>query len=119
MTTFIKVKNTFEGIHRYKDAPIQVEFLSDYHRHVFVVETKIEVFHDDRELEFIMVKREINEFFKSKMENTEYTYWFMDELSCEQVAIQLHEFLTKKYGKRKMIIEVSEDDENSAILEGE
>ena len=119
MKTYIVVKNQFEGIHRYKDAPEQVLFLRGYHRHIFNVKTKIEVFHDDRELEFIIVKRAIDNFLKSKTENTEGEYWFMENLSCEQVARQIYDFLIKQYGERKIIIEISEDGENSAVLEGE
>ena len=117
MKMFIAVTNFFEGIHRYKDAPQQVDFLRNYHRHIFNIKTKIEVFHDDRELEFIMVKRNINNFINSCLNDE--GYFFMENLSCEQFADKLYEYLIKEYGQRKITIEVSEDDENCAIFEGE
>jgi len=118
MKTFITVKNQFEGIHRYKDAPEEVSFLKDYHRHLFTIKSKIEVFDEDRELEFIIVKRSIDWFVNEKKENKQ--YWFLDNMSCEQIAKLIYEFLQDRYGtNRKITIEVSEDNENSAIIEGE
>lgn len=116
MKTYITVKNQFEGIHRYKDAPEEVYFLRDYHRHIFTIKTKIEVFGEDRELEFILVKRLIDNFLTIKKEGK--TFWLLDNMSCEQIGLMLWNFLKQKYGKeRKITIEVSEDDENSAIIE--
>ena len=46
-----------EGIHKYPDAPEGVEFLKYPHRHMFKFRVAIQVFHDDRELEFILFKR--------------------------------------------------------------
>lgn len=115
MKTFITVKNQFEGVHKYSNAPEEVKFLRNDHRHIFVVTSKIEVFHEDRELEFIMVKHLINNFLISHG-----TVWFMETLSCEQVAIQIYNLLKEKYGsERKISVEVSEDNENSAVIEEE
>lgn len=116
--TYIVVKNQFEGVHRYKDAPKQVDFLRDYHRHIFTIKSKIQVFHDDRELEFIIVKRFIDEFINKNIREQQQTYWFMDNLSCEQVCFMIYSILKEQYGKtRKISIEVSEDGENSAVIE--
>ena len=54
MYSYIIVKTSFRGFHQYKDAPDQVAFLKNLHRHDFIVEAKIEVKHDDRELEFFI-----------------------------------------------------------------
>ena len=117
MKTFITVKNQFEGVHKYKDAPEQVKFLRNDHRHIFVITSKIEVFHEDRELEFIIVKHLINDFLNSQIENN---VWYMDNLSCEQVATKIYTLLKNNYGfERKISVEVSEDNENSAIIEEE
>lgn len=117
MKTFITVKNQFEGVHKYADAPEEVKFLRNDHRHIFVITSKIEVFHEDRELEFIMVKHLINNFLKERIFDN---VWHMDTLSCEQVALMIYNLLKEKYGfERKISVEVSEDNENSAIVEEE
>ena len=45
-----------EGIHKYPDAPDGVEFLKYPHRHIFHFRVELEVFHDDRDVEFILLK---------------------------------------------------------------
>ena len=56
---FIFVTFQKEGIHCYPDAPKGVEFLKHPHRHMFHFRVDIEVFHDDRDIEFILFKREL------------------------------------------------------------
>ena len=46
-----------EGIHKYPDAPKEVEFLKYPHRHIFKFKVAIEVFHGDRDIEFFIFKR--------------------------------------------------------------
>lgn len=104
MKSSIVVRTNFEGIHRYADAPQEVAFLQEPHRHVFYVEVEMEVFHDDRELEFIMVKRNLNKFL--------YTKPFGIRSSCEQMATEIIRFLVETYGERQMIVSVFEDGEN-------
>lgn len=118
MNTYIVVTNSYEGIHRYKDAPDKVGFLRDYHRHIFNIRTQIEVFNDDRELEFILVKREIDNYFRDKKDN--YGTYHMGDQSCEMIAINLIKHLKSLYGdNRKITVSVFEDNENGAIVEGE
>lgn len=104
MKSSIVVRTSFEGIHRFADAPQEVGFLREPHRHIFSVEVEMEVFHDDRELEFIMVKHNLNKFLFSKP--------FGIRSSCEQMANEIIEFLVSIYGKRQMIVGVFEDNEN-------
>lgn len=119
MRTFITVKNEFEGVHRYEDAPEEVKYLRNDHRHLFKIKSKIEVFHEDRELEFIMVKHLIQGRLSLDLNELDNT-WYMEKLSCEQVARMIYDLLEKRYGSERYIsVEVSEDDENSAIIEGE
>ena len=54
-----------EGIHRYPDAPEGVEFLRHPHRHMFHFRVEIEVFHDDRDIEFILFKRELEALYSN------------------------------------------------------
>lgn len=104
MKSSIVVRTNFEGIHRYADAPHEVAFLQEPHRHIFTVEVEMEVFHNDRELEFIMVKRNLNKFLFNKP--------FGIRSSCEQMATEIISFLVKTYGERQIIVSVFEDGEN-------
>lgn len=111
MKRFIFVTTKIEGLHRYPDAPDEVSYLRNLHRHLFGVKVKIEVFHNDRDLEFIMVKHVVenylNAIFSIKVES----------ISCEMIANDLYEVLKGRYGKVRLIqIEVDEDGENGVIL---
>ena len=108
--TFIKVKSQFVGFHRYVNAPDEVAFLRNPHRHIFHVTARIEVFHDDRELEFFLVKKEIGKFIDG------YTFANKQNLgSCEMMAQSFVRQIRSLYGlNREICVEVSEDGENSA-----
>lgn len=103
----IIVKNRIEGIHYYKQAPDEVSFLRHPHRHMFHTETEIEVFHDDRDLEFLMVQRTIDEILN-------YLELSFVSTSCEQLAKSVIEGLVEVYGQRKITCTVYEDGENGA-----
>jgi hypothetical protein len=126
---FIVVKNQFNGVHCYPKAPEPVKFLRDPHRHVFYVETEIEVFHDDRELEFLMVKKEIDTFLSKRFEIN------LGSTSCEMIAEEIQTYIKHKYpmdpsekwnvirrgmrapaDSRTVNVKVFEDNENGAIL---
>lgn len=111
---FISVSVQFEGIHCYPEAPDEVSFLRNPHRHMFHVKAKIEVFHDDRELEFILVKRDLEAFIHSQPEN-------LNHCSCEMIANKIAFHLHHTYERadtktRRMVIEVYEDGENGAVM---
>ncbi len=101
-----------EGIHKYPaalDDPklIDVSFLGHPHRHIFHFKVWIEVFHDDRDVEFILFKRWLEGLYDGTLE--------LDYNSCEMIADDLHKEVTNKYPKRKIWISVSEDGENGCI----
>ena len=56
-----------EGLHRWPDAHKYpgIEFLANEHRHMFHFRVEIQVFHDDREIEFILFKRELEGCYES------------------------------------------------------
>lgn len=106
-TTFIKVTWDFVGFHKFHKAADNVAFLRDIHRHKFKCSAMIEVFHDDRELEFFTVQDELSSIFSRKSQ---------DLKSCEMIASDICDFILKKYGERELLIEVSEDGENSSLV---
>jgi len=108
MTNYIWVKNQKEMLHCYPDAPDEVSFLKNMHRHIFHFKTYIEIFHNDRDLEFIMVKRFIDKLLITMDKN-------LLNKSCEMLADILAEQIHIKYTGRKIKISVSEDNENGII----
>jgi len=51
--------NEVEGFHFYPGAPVGVGYLSNVHRHVFVIKCKAEVTHNEREIEIITEQNRI------------------------------------------------------------
>lgn len=107
MTARIFVTTQVEGIHQWSAAPDEVYFLRTPHRHMFHWRVEMDVNHDDREQEFILVKN----WLTSIVPQGE-----MEELSCEQMCKYVYGELKDKYGERNFRVEVSEDGENGAIL---
>jgi hypothetical protein len=105
----IFVTFTKEGVHRYPDAPAGVEFLKSPHRHIFHFRVSISVAHDDRDIEFILFKRELEGLFSEGTMEIDYK-------SCEMLASDLIAYLEENYPGRNGSVEVSEDGENGAIL---
>lgn len=114
MKYFINVSFNFEGYHRYDGAPNEVKYLTSTHRHLFYVKAKIEVFHDDRELEFIIVKHELQRFV-----NVTYPDGLVG--SCEMIAYSIYNHIKnffpyngnyKDNFERAAQVEVYEDNEN-------
>lgn len=114
ITRAIEVSFQKEGIHMYPAAATdpklaEVSFLGSPHRHIFHFYVKLEVFHNDRDVEFILFKRELEALLQSGMN--------VNHKSCEMLAEDLIDYITVKYPRRNITVRVYEDDENGAILE--
>ena len=111
---FIFVTFQKEGIHCYPDALTNeslkdVSFLGHPHRHMFHFKVYIEVFHDDRDIEFIIFKRWLESLYADEVLQ-------LDNKSCEMIAYDLHKQITSRYPVREVWIEVSEDGENGCFI---
>ena len=105
MIKYIWVTNQFPGFHAYLGAPDEVAFLRSIHRHMFYIKVYIEVFHNDREIEFILFK----EFITNICNN----YLNKNSLgSCEMISDKLYEQINSQYPNRSIKIIISEDNEN-------
>jgi len=111
MTNYIWVTNQKELYHAYPNAPEEVSFLRNKHRHIFHFKTYIEVMHDDREIEFIMFKNFIQLGFLEQIDIE------LNNKSCEMLSDLLYAYVNSAYPNRKIIIEVSEDKENGSYKE--
>lgn len=108
-----------EGIHKYPAAltdpnlatgdEFDVSFLGHPHRHMFHFRVSIEVFHDDRDIEFIQFKRWLEKLYSTGSLQLDYK-------SCEMIADDLALQIQARYPNRWIQIEVSEDGENGAIM---
>lgn len=106
MIAFIVVQLEQEGVHRWQDAPDEVFFLRDFHRHIFKVTVKIQVFHDDRELEFIMVKRVLQSYLERYLQ-------IRGSNSCEMISRDIIDYILEKYGDHRFVEVITlEDGEN-------
>ena len=116
-SSYIWVTFQKEGIHKYPAAltdpalatgdMYDVSFLGYPHRHIFHFKIEIEVFHDDRDIEFIQFKRWLEHLYNTSVLELDYK-------SCEMICDDLATQISTKYPNRKLTITVSEDNENGA-----
>jgi hypothetical protein len=110
---FIWVTFQREGIHKFPAAATDpkladVAFLANEHRHIFHFNVAIEVFHNDRDIEFIQFKRWLESLYQSTLE--------LNFKSCEMISDDLYEVIASRYPGRDIEITVSEDGENGATI---
>ena len=86
-----------------------VSFLGTPHRHIFHFEVTVEVFHNDRDIEFIQFKRWLENLYAGGTLELNYK-------SCEMISDDLYEQIATRYPGRNIIISVSEDNENGAVI---
>ena len=108
-----------EGIHKYPGADTDpklatgdeydVSFLGYPHRHIFHFKVAIQVFHNDRDIEFIQFKRWLENSFRDGVMQ-------LDHKSCEMVSDELYMYIANRYPDRDIEITVSEDGENGATI---
>jgi len=116
-TIFVRFQK--EGIHKYPAAATDpalatgdeydVSFLATPHRHIFHFEVTIEVFHNDRDIEFIQFKRWLENRYSQGI-------LALDYKSCEMISDDLYEVIATRYPNRSITITVSEDNENGATI---
>ena len=113
-----------EGIHKYPAAATDpmlntageydVSFLASPHRHIFHFRVWIDVFHNDRDIEFIQFKRWIESLYNGQGSVLE-----LDWKSCEMIADDLYLQIAQRYPDRAVWIEVAEDGENGCLIKYE
>jgi hypothetical protein len=111
-----------EGIHRYPAAATDpqlctageydVSFLANAHRHIFHFRIWIDVFHSDRDIEFIQFKRWLEGLYNKDILQ-------LDFKSCEMIADDLYIQVAGRYPERAVWIEVAEDGENGCLIKYE
>lgn len=98
-----------EAVHRWPEADGVSGFLKYPHRHLFYIKGWAKVQHDDRDIEFIRLRREVADYLNARPRGE----WGMIDLgamSCEMLAQEL----LVNFGLSRC--EVSEDDQNGAVV---
>ena len=113
-----------EGIHCYPAAATDprlntageydVAFLASPHRHIFHFRVWIDVWHNDRDIEFIQFKRWLESLYSGNN-----TVLALDWKSCEMIADDLYTQIAARYPERAVWIEVAEDGENGCLIKYE
>jgi hypothetical protein len=113
-----------EGVHCYPAAATDprlntageydVSFLASPHRHIFHFRVWIDVFHNDRDIEFIQFKRWLESLYSGSN-----TVLALDWKSCEMIADDLYIQVAGRYPGRAVWIEVAEDGENGCLIKYE
>lgn len=112
LSRYIRVSFQKEGIHKFpgaKDLP-GVEFLQYPHRHMFHFYVTLTVEHNDRDIEFILFKRELEALYSVTGPMS------LDYKSCEMLAEEIVHYIEDAYPGRGVKVEVYEDDENGGII---
>ena len=114
MSTENKISSTvyctlqYEALHNWPTCDIdEVDFLKYPHRHMFHIKAFKKVDHDDRDIEFIVLKRKIARYLGEK-----YNHDF-GPMSCEMIARELIDTFNLS------ACDVSEDNENGCFLQKE
>lgn len=100
----IFITTEFEAFHCWADAPVEVDYLRDIHRHMFKVKLWLKVNHNDRDIEFFMAKKQLIDTIRKNYEGKIVG-------SCEMICQNLSAIF-----EQTTKVEVSEDGENGALL---
>lgn len=104
----ITFKTDFIGFHQWVNAPDEVKFLRDLHRHKFYVEVSLEVKENDREKEFFIEQEKLFTYVNNLKNHLNSN----PGMSCEHMA----EFILTFYINESGSVQVSEDGESSAKI---
>lgn len=117
---FVYVSIQKEGYHCFPEAATDpllatkdeydVSHLSLRHMHYFFIKVWIEVTHLNRQIEFIQLRRWLNNLYGNGVLD-------LNSKSCEMIAEDLYLQLANKYPDCDIRIDVSEDNINGAFIE--
>lgn len=107
MKTYVITKNVIEGTHYFKDADIPVKYLANEHRHLFYINCKWKVKHDDRDIEIICQQHLLSNYIKDNY-GAPATF---GNMSCEMIAKNIVQFFDNC-----IECEVLEDNQGGAVV---
>ena len=102
----IFVRFTQPGFHHWPQPTPERSYLGQRHRHLFHVEVRLQVEHDDREVEF----HDLLDFARARFPGGE-----LGPQSCEMLARSLGKEIARRF-QRAVEVAVSEDGEVGALV---
>jgi hypothetical protein len=88
MIALVETYNAVAGLHYWPEAPDEVYFLRNKHRHIFCIRCFFEVSHTNRERELYITQDVIEQYLYSKYPQNKHCIDF-GEMSCEMIATDL------------------------------
>ena len=111
ITRFAVVRFRREGFHNWPGAEGRRAYLAQRHRHLFHVEVKLEVWDNEREVEYHDLLEYCTHLWDTELGRE------MGGLSCESMAHYLLAQISRHFGeKRRLSVSVFEDGEVGAVL---
>lgn len=93
-----------------EDDPFDVSHLANKHMHYFVIRIWVQVSHLNRAIEFIQLRRWLEQYFGLGPYN-------FGCKSCEEIAADIAQELAESYPTSELRVEVAEDNINGALVE--
>lgn len=121
MKTYVTVTGHSIGYHCWPEAPVEVAFLASRHRHVFHWRIKVRADHDNRAVEFFLLKSDVLKLIATtfKLEPTAAAPGIeFGSMSCEMIAKAIGAHLLIG-GYDVVEVTVGEDNENEATVDYE
>lgn len=110
-TCEVEARCTFEGWHRWPTAPPHRSYLRASHRHLFHVEARVHVLHDDRQVECHDLRELVLEALEVASRGGDF-----GTMSCEQIASYVADHLHERLAPPGWRVAVYEDGEVGAIV---
>jgi hypothetical protein len=119
------INTSFPGVHNWPEASQfagdAVGFLQHPHRHTFHIKAEMEVSSSDREIEFFILKKKVNDIIEKLYDcPLNGVAYELGRRSCEQIAEEIIKELRVDFNyKGTIMIEVWEDNEVGAKVSSE
>ena len=118
--TFVYVTFNKEGYHAYPAAltdptlatgdQYDVSHLGYRHMHYFYFKVWVAVSHNDRDIEFIQLRRWIESLYDTGALE-------LQNRSCEMMCDELHQIISARFPRTEIRIDISEDNINGSYVE--
>jgi len=113
---YVEIKTDFEAIHNWPECPIKdVSFLKHPHRHKIYTTVRIST-SEDRQIEFFMLKKEVDEIIDELYTNERLKY--LGRKSMEEICLDIINVLKNRYNTF-ICVTASEDNQVKGIIEYE